>query len=263
MGQIRKRRVFYSHNRADYYQTFSFVQEKDASIYCKWPGFNETKWIGFEVTEKGPAIAVADTPITSEKLSIHGSGIAKFRQEKRQFDPQRIKGHFLLDLSKKRIAPRHLFTGFMAEPKCLPKSPFGNRKTDTPIYASEHTPFAIVFFAVPQQQTPLRIGLEVACDIGFMGKDVPMKSGSGLFSLSHHDIFWFIYKTAFMDNWPKRNHIFYYDGFLVPLFIGQKFDGNSERAAIVAVLQEPQYTLIGNDFRLKITFPEPRDIGMA
>ena len=212
------------------------------------------------MTEKGAVIKIADTPATSEKLSLHGSGVVKFRQSDGSFDPERVKGYFLLKNKEKEVAPRHLFTGFMSEPKYLPESRFGNRKSDIEIIAHEHKAFVIVFFTIPQKKIPLEINFNPIFDIDLFGEDFAKNIGFGSFSLSYHDVLWFAYKTKDIIKWPRQSHVFYYDGFLVPLFIGRKNDTDSKYRAMVAVLQEPHYKYKNNNLRITLAFPRAEDI---
>lgn len=259
MNLPNRRRLFYSFNKRDFFQIFTFAQEKDGSIYCQWPSFRDTKWVGFDTIDNLPNIKITDTPMTSEKLSLHGSGVVKFKQNDGRVDPERIKGQFLLKNEKDQIAPRHLFTSFMCEPKYLPLSGYSNRKSDTEILANEHQPFVIAFFAIPQQKTPLQISFNPIFNIDLFGEDFAKNIGFGNFSLASHDIIWFAYKTMNITNWPKYNHIFYYDGYFVPLFIGQ----NSENSpgpkyhALIAVLQEPCYEFFDGNLRITLPFPSP------
>lgn len=262
MNTSNKRRLFYSYNQKDYFQIFSFTQEKDGSIYCKWPDFSESKWLRFVDTKNGIATEIINTPPGSEKLSLHGSGVVKFRKSGVLLDSGRIKGLRLLNTKINIIGPRHLFTALISEPKYLPSSKFMNRLSDSFISAYEHKPFVIMFFAMPQRPIPLQINFMPNFDIDFFGSDFLKNIGCGLFSLSRHDVVWFAYKTKDLTKWPKYSYIFYYDGFMVPIFIARKIDSNLSRMeSMTIVLKEPKYELHENRLSLILPFPGPEEIG--
>ena len=261
MIKPNKRRLFYSCNQKDYFQIFSFTQEKDGSIYCRWPDFSESKWMRFVNTERGIIVENIDTPSNSEKLSLHGSGVTKFRKSGVLIDPERIEGLHLLNAKENIIGPRHLFTALTSEPKHLPVSKFMNRPSDSMICAHEHKPFVIMFFAIPQRPIPLQIQFMPNFNIEFFGDDFLKNIGFGSFSLWHHDVLWFTYKTKDLTRWPKNSQIFYHDGFMVPIFIARKTDATSSvKELMTVVLKKPEYELQDNNLSLILPFPDPKEI---
>lgn len=165
-------------------------------------------------------LAVANPLETDGKLSVHGTGMATYRAHSDDKGHQLIvKGNFLVDRVSDRIGVRHLFTSFFQEPNHLPtSSPALNRQTDYLLKSSKDLkPFVMTFFAVPNMK------LSVTVNASFHINDlecVPPDTGWGGFSLLHHTIVWFYYRTKHMDNWPQNTHVCYYDGFDVPFFIG-------------------------------------------
>ncbi len=261
MNKPNSRRLFYTHNQKEYFQIFSFIQEKDGSIYCSCPDFSKSKWVSFVNTDNGIATKIVDTPISSKKLSLHGSGVVKFRKSDMSFDSERIKGFHLLNIKENIIGPRHLFTAFICEPNYLPASKFMNRKSDVPINAHEHKPFVIMFFAIPQRPIPLQINFMPNFNIDFFEEDFSKNIGCDVFSLSHHDVIWFAYKTKYLTKWPKYSHIFYYDGFMLPIFIAKQNDSSeTHEKSMSVVLTKPKYELQGNNLNVIVPFPDPNEI---
>ena len=77
MKKFSKRRVFIN-DKEKQFQIFSFFQDKDGSIYCWWPEFENTNWNWSRRNETEMVIMQADTPGPG-KFSIHGSGQTHFR----------------------------------------------------------------------------------------------------------------------------------------------------------------------------------------
>jgi hypothetical protein len=250
-----KRRVFISSNRTNFFKIFSFVQEEDGDIYCHWPNFSSTKWLYVSSHEEELNMQIANTPENSQKLSLHRSGVVKFKQREQEKDLSRIKGNHLLNFERNEIGARHLFTSFLSEPQDLsPNSPFGNRPSDSPIFCDEIKPFTIMFFAIPQQTIPVRIHFHPSFNIDYF-EDFKKDLGFGNLSLAYHDIFWFAYRTKNMKKWPKHTHVFYHDGHLVPLFLGGA-QIEEKLATMNIALQEPTYKLEGSDLYITLAFPE-------
>lgn len=212
-----KTRIFITQNKEDYFKIFSFEQKKDGSIYCGWPSFSDTKWISVTENSNELKLRISETPSNSSKLSLHGSGVVKFKQNDFATDENRIKGSHLINFERSQIGARHLFTSFICEPTDLsPDSPFGKKSGDSPIYTHALKPFVLACFAIPQQATPLKIHFQPSFSIDLFEQDFSKDIGFGNFSLAYHDIFWFAYRTKNMDRWPKSTHIFYHDGFFCP-----------------------------------------------
>ena len=49
---------------------------------------------------------------------------------------------------------------------------------------------------------------------------LPPEAGGGAFELLLHSVFWYAYRTKYMDEWPQNSYICYHDGHLVPVLIG-------------------------------------------
>jgi hypothetical protein len=178
------RRIFITQNKTDYFKIFSFVQEEDGSIYCHWPNFSTTKWISVTNHSNELKLSISDTPINSPKLSLHGSGVVKFKQNDFSTDENRIKGSHLINFEHSQIGARHLFTSLICEPKDLsPNSPFGKRPSDSPIYTHALKPFVLACFAIPQQTIPLKLHFQPSFNIDLF-EDFSKDIGFGNFWIS-------------------------------------------------------------------------------
>lgn len=234
------RRIFLR-NKEEFFKLFSFVQNSDGSIYVGWPGFSDTDWCSVELTSSGGVKPIRVDSIPEGKLSIHGSGITAFRAHNTPGEHQlRIKGSQLLNVEKGQIGARHLFTFFSKKPvNAQVDSPPFNRRSDYVIDTKEFEPSVTLFFAIPQVPGGLQSSFQVSFSMDDL-KTIPPSGGGGHFNLLHHDIFWYTYTTKYMDDWPRKNQVFYYDGFLVPIMIG------TGRGAYRLELRMPQYSLQGN-----------------
>lgn len=212
------RRIFIN-NGEQFFQIFRFEQKSDGSIITWWPDFSNSQWLAIINNED----SLAGISVKSEgdgKLNIHGCGIATFRSHKRPKDHSLIiKGNSLLDKEKKIVGARHLLSAFIKKPFYLPNSPAFKRKSDYSIKANEElAPFIIMFFAIPQSQTGLKINFNFSLPLDEMNKIPGDMLGGDLFPLRYHDIFWFAYRTKHI-NWPKNTLICYDDGYKVPVFV--------------------------------------------
>jgi hypothetical protein len=249
------RRVFLSSNRKDFFKIFSFAQEEAGDIYCHWPKFSETKWLSVSTIEGALNIQITETSENSQKLSLHRSGVVKFKQRDETPDSNRIKGDHLINFESNEIGARHLFTSFVSEPQDQSaNSPFGKRPSDSPIFCNEIRAFTIMFFAIPQQTIPVHTHFLPSFSMNYF-EDFRKDIWFGNFSLAYHDIFWFAYRTKTMTKWPKQTHIFYHDGYLVPLFLGSA-PVEEKLAQLKVTLQEPTYRLNGNNLYITLNFPE-------
>ncbi len=240
------RRIFLKYQE-NFFRLFSFTQDPDGSIYVSWPDFSDTEWCSVETLPSGEVRPIKVDSTSEGKLSIHGSGIAAFRAHN---EPQghrlRIKGNQLFNAEKKESGARHLFTFFSKKPiEAVESSPPYNRRSDYIMETREHEPWVTLFFALPQ----VLGGLQTSFQIGFSMddlKNIPPRSGGGHFNLLHHDVFWFTYETKHMEDWPKKNQVFYYDGFLTPVIIG------TDRGMYRLELRPPKYSLIGNSLSVEV-----------
>lgn len=235
-NKFDNRRIFISDGN-NHFQLFSFNQHKDGSIYCNWPNFIDTSWLVPILNKNGVLEIKTIDSVETGKLSIHGSGMCAFRpHDDMDNRPLLIKGNKLLDSEKNESGARHLFTVFPKEPSCLPNSPAFNRLSDYSINTSKLEPYVIIFFAIPQTQCGLRVNFQTSFNINDL-ESVPPKGGWGVIPLKFHDIFWFVYRTKYMEKWPKKSQIIYNDGFVVPFFIGTDVE------KFRLEMRMPEYTL--------------------
>ncbi|MFA5840514.1 MAG: hypothetical protein WC890_07730 [Candidatus Margulisiibacteriota bacterium] len=240
------RRIFITENGKEFYQIFSFSQnKKDGSLYVSWPEMETTKWITFKDNMKENILEVVESP-GKGKISFHGSGQAHYKVNDVSNSAYfRVNGNILFDTDKNTVGARHLFTAFIKKPEYIPdKSKAFNRKHDHSFKADKIKPVIFVFFAVPQK------GLNISFQLGFQCDDMEsMPSdflGCGMLPMRIHDIIWFAYRTKYLDDWPKYNHVSYSDGYKVPLFIGQA--DHSMRVE----LHSPMYSLDNNNFNINL-----------
>ena len=243
-----KRRVFVT-DGGPRYHVFSFTQDKngDGSIYMSSPNFSEIKWIAVEANQGIPRLSIVESP-GDGKLSVHASGMASIRSHE---DPLTrrivVHGNYLLNLAKSAAGVRHLFTIYMAEPRALPISPAQNRESDYIINNSKSlSPFVMIFFAVPRMPN-FTVSIQGSFNIDDL-ESIPPESGSGVIELPYHLLLWFVYKTKYMDKWPKFPIVCYYDGFSVPLFIGK------DEGKFLMELFNPKYELNGSKLTINLEF---------
>src|SRR5207249_223996 len=114
-----------------------------------------------------------------------------------------------------KLGVRHLFTSFFQKPSHLPQSPALNRATDYLLQSSNDIkPFVMTFFAVPLRK--MTVEINSSFHINDIISIPPVDTGWGGFSLKHHMIVWFYYRTKNMERWAANTHVCYYDGFKVP-----------------------------------------------
>ncbi len=256
LKRVEKRRIFLGHNE-EYFKLFTFSQkdDKDGSIYCHWPDFIDTKWIEVESNPNELKVSTIDTPSNSKKLSLHGSGLVKFTQDKIGSGPLQIQGSQLLDSKKNEISPRHLFTCILKTPTDKSQySPYGNRESDYVINASEFVPFVILFFAIPMQKVPITTHFQINFNTQFFDSDIGKNFGYDSFPLKQHDIIWIIYRPKKLKSWPKHNYMMYTDGFLVPAFFINDEKQESKELDALIVIQEPTYKLEENNLFIYLPF---------
>jgi len=212
--EFPKRRLFISDGENSY-QVLSFTQGRtDGSIYVSSPDFSKIKWLSVFAENGNLQLTVTDSP-GDGKLSVHGSGMIKITPNVHELV---IHGNYLLDQSKQALGIRHLFTIQLAKPNFLPSSPAKNRESDFVIGTKKLSPIVVIFFAIPRVDK-----LNVNFQVSFNTDDcesVPPESGGGVFELLLHNVFWFAYRTKYMDDWPHHPYICYFDGNIVPVLIG-------------------------------------------
>jgi hypothetical protein len=245
----KNRRIFLSENKK-YFQLFDFIQSNDGSIYSSWPNFENTEWLE-PVLDKNNQIKIKKIRLNySGKLSMHASGMFSFRShENLRNRPLIIRGNKLLNLNRKKISARHLFTIYTTKPFYLPEnSPAFNRKSDYIINNSiKLEPHVFIFFAIPKTKKRLKIQLESSFDINYLEK-VPPVLGFGIMPLKYHDICWYSYRTKHMTKWPNTNKIIFNDGFIIPIFLGTKI---KKLEKLKLTLIKPNYILKKNNFIIK------------
>ena len=252
-NQVDNRRVFINKGQ-DYYQIFSFTQHKDGSIYCGLPEFPEIVWMSIQNEGGTPGLIIVDPLAEDGKLSIHGSGMTTHRPHKDTKGHRLVvNGNYLKTTDDNKYGVRHLFSCFLQEPRHIPtNSPAFNRKTDYVLNNIEPTkPFTMVFFAVPGLSN-FQVRIDASFHIDEVTK-LPPEASFGNFSLLYHNIVWFYYRTTHMEHWPVQSRICYYDGFKVPMFIGESQDSNIKEAKCKLEIRHPDYKLEEN--MLKVYLP--------
>lgn len=235
----RERRIFIQKYEKNY-QIFDFSQKKDGSIYCHVPEFEKVKWLALSKTMQG-LILLSIPSAEPGKLSIHASGQTHLTAYDNPTNHSLvINGNYLADINTKRLGVRHLLTAFIQEPQVFPNSPVFSRRSDVVITTKELKPFVVAFFAIPQHPLGMKIDFEFNLDIEEMENIQNDFLEFPGFSLRYHDIFGLCYRTKYMDYWPKRTHIYYHDGFFVPVFIG------TGEGKMRVELREPEYRLLEN-----------------
>lgn len=243
--QFEARRIFLTEKDKSF-QIFKFWQEKDGSIYCCWPNFDETIWLVPVLDNTGNLALKAIDSTGDGKLSIHKDGMCAFRAHNDSKNrPLIIKGNKLMDAENNECGARHLFTIFSKEPSFSPGSALFNRETDYPINTEKMEPYVAIFFAIPQTQKGLQVNFQTSFNIDDLD-NIPPKGGWGIIELKHHDVFWYIYRTKHMEKWPKKNQVIYNDGFTVPFFIG------TGECQFRLELRMPKYLLNDNNLSVQI-----------
>jgi hypothetical protein len=249
---IESRRVFINKGE-DYYQLFSFTQDKDGSIYCSMPEFPEIQWMQLLVKDNLIQMQIVVPLEDKGKLSFHGSGMVAYRAHK---DPKGhqliVHGHHLKEKNNTSVfGVRHLLSCFFQEPNFIPlQSPALNRKTDYLLKSSiELKPFVMLLFAVPGKPN-----LQVRIDASFHVDDIdiPPDVSFGNFDLRYHNIVWVIYRTKNMERWPTTTHAMYFDGFRVPMFIGQSQNNDAKKGECRLEIRSPSYRLQGDILQVQL-----------
>lgn len=245
-AKSNKARLFIQKDGKEF-QFLSLGQNADGSIYASWPTFSKTIW-PFVQQQDSAMRACSIASIDDGKLTIHGSGLAGFREHTEPSHRLRLHGSPLLkkDDSETR-GVRHLLTLFPDEPTSLPTSPCFKRINDYSIRHStpKFSPFVLILFAIPIGITGVNLRPNFHMDF-FSLTDI---LGSGLFSLRFHQILWFMYKNKNLVNWPKKPHCFFHDGYHLPFFVG--LPDNSASIEYV----EPIYELGDKSVTISWSFP--------
>lgn len=213
------RRIFCG-TGADQFQIFSITQNRqDGSIYFSAPGFEEIVWIVPALGENQQPVFLSYQAGGDGKLSLHGSGVTHVRPYERSgTNGISIRGNELRSRDGDRLGARHLMTILPSEPKHRPNSPPGARQSDGVITTKYWHPYVIIFWAVPASQ-PLTVNIQSSFEVDDL-EEVPPNSGWGGFSMVHHSIVFFAYRTKHMERWPLNSQAFYSDGHTVPMVVG-------------------------------------------
>lgn len=236
-----KRRIFLNTNE-EFFQLFSVTQNKtDHSIYASFPNFENAKWLNVEPKEKPQKIYIFDS-LGNGKLSIHGSGMTKVTPNQENLI---INGNFLFNKNKQNAGIRHLFTIQLEEPKYKSKSSPMNRKGDHVLKIEKLEPFVMIFFAIPRVRK-LSIKIQLSFHINDCNDEIPPLIGLSKIDLDLHSLVWCAYRTNHMDNWPKSPYVCVFDGFFVPIIIGE--GGKAFRLE----LRKPQFDLSVTELKILI-----------
>lgn len=238
-------RVFLKDSDGTTWQLFSLLQNKnDGSIYLGSLEFTSFEWLTFKL-ENNQLHPFKLTQNSDGHLSIHASGQTRITSSEHD-EKLIVNGHHLLKKVEKDISLRHLFTMFPRKPIENPKSEAGARSSDVIINTSKQLkPFVILAYALP------RVGLNINLQTSFCiddlePEDIPGVLGVVTFPLIHHDIFMVIYRTKFMDDWPKKHMVQYADGIILPMFFGEE----ERRIKVNFVI--PEFSLDNKELTIKI-----------
>ncbi|MCL5411059.1 MAG: hypothetical protein M1324_04445 [Patescibacteria group bacterium] len=240
-----KCRVFLKDLDGTTWQLFSLSQNKnDGSIYLGSLEFTSFEWLTFKL-ENDELNPFKLTQNSDGHLSIHASGQTRITSSEHD-EKLIVDGHHLLKKVEKDISLRHLFTMFPRQPIENPKSEAGARKSDVIINTTKKLrPFVMLAYALP------RVGLNVNLQMSFCiddlePEDIPGILGIVTFPLIHHDIFVVIYRTKFMNDWPKKHMLQYADGVILPMFFGE----NGRKIKVNFVM--PDFSLNNKELSIKI-----------
>lgn len=249
---IESRRVFINKGQ-DYYQIFSFTQHRDGSIYCTMPEFPEIQWMHVFAKDNSIYLQIVDPIKEDGKLSFHGSGMVAYRAHKDSKGHRLVvHGHHLKEKDNESVlGVRHLLSCFFQEPNFQPlNSPALNRKTDYLMTSSiELKPFVMILFAVPGRQN-LQVNLNASFHVDDI--NIPPDVSFGNFSLRYHNIVWMVYRTKNMDKWPTTTQAMYFDGFRVPMFIGESQDNETKTGRCRLEIRNPSFKLEENTLHIQL-----------
>jgi len=230
------------------YKLLSLTQRNDGSIYIGFQNFRNIRWLGVELGQEKAKLSLVDSPEEDGKLSFHASGVVGFRSHDALGDHQlRIKGNYLYDHHNAKAGIRHLVSIYLEKPDELPAE-FPQRISDFWLQNTNPLkPFVLILFAVPRV-----LGIQnVEAQVGFHMDDLestPPEGGGGLIDLKYHLIFWYTYRTKFMNKWPQKTFVCYHDGFTVPMYIGRHRDEISGELRFEIHL--PKYETNGLDVKI-------------
>jgi hypothetical protein len=230
------------------YKLLSLTQRNDGSIYIGFPYFRNIKWMGIDKGPEAPTVSMVDSTVEEGKLSFHASGVAGFRSHEVPGDHKlRVRGNYLYNHHNSTAGVRHLVSVFMEQPIELPPV-FPERNSDFWIHnAKPLKPFVLILFAIPRAANVQSVDFQPSFHIDEI-ETVPPDMGAGLFDLKFHSILWFIYRTKFMNRWPRQSYVSYYDGFTVPMYIGKS--ENETSGELRFELNVPTYEMVDSELRI-------------
>ena len=224
-------------NRA-VWKVLSLEQRLDGSIYLSFPKFDKAVWVN--IPDPHDRMWLNEIAC-SEKLSLHGSGVAHIKNTTGGDAELRIKGSFLVDVSKREAGLRHVLTLFPASSD-VDNAQLSPRIRDVTISTESARPLALVLWAVPNF-LPLTVEVRVSFQAADL-QSIPPDYGFGYIQLLHHSIVWFAYRTNGMERWPQRPHACFQDGYRVPIFIG------TTEGSMRVELRTPQFSFKGGVVRI-------------
>lgn len=230
------------------YRLLSLTQANDGSIYIGFQNFRNIQWVAIDLEREQPTLSMVDSTPEEGKLSFHASGVVGFRSHAAPGDYQlRIRGNYLYDRHNAQAGVRHLVTVFMEKPEELAPT-FPQRNSDFWLqYAESLKPFVLVLFAIPRVSGVQTIGFTFTMHIDDL--DRYPAEGANVIDLKYHWVFWLIYRTKFMDNWPQQSYVCFHDGFSVPMYFSKEQKDTS--AEMRLELRMPEYTIEGTDLKIK------------
>lgn len=254
MNKPNKRRIFITYDKINFHRIFNINQSKNGDIYCSWPNYLDTKWVYKKENEGKIEFETTSTPSDSSKLSIHNSGVVKFRHNDFQFDPLRIKGNHLVNFENKNAGLRHLFTILINDPKknSLGESPYGSRSGDFSIIANNPNSFAIIFYAIPQLMKPLTTKIQLVFDKKNKPENNIYKIGIENFPLGFHDIAMIMYEYS--PEFPSGPIVFYDDGLRIPIPFEEEYNEKTKLSKIKIIEQVPAFQFENNELTISISF---------
>jgi hypothetical protein len=135
----------------------------------------------------------------------------------------------------------------MEKPEELPAE-FPERTSDFWLQNSKSLrPFVLILFAIPRVTGIQSVGVQGGFHIDDL-ESFPPESGCGMIDLKYHSIFWYVYRTKFMDDWPQKTFVCYHDGFTVPMYIGRhqgKYSGE-----LRFEIHIPRYEIDGSNVQI-------------
>lgn len=185
---------------------FTFLQERDGSIYTFAPNFSELKWLALGSTSHAEQLNLPP----NGKISIHGSGISHVKARDLPDAVFRRHGIALQSEKDMQLGLRHLMSAFPTDRNAQNTSSIPERRSDITLVKSKLTPHVFVFWAVPFLFS-LQIDGLVEC------VEYDLDQQWGVFQLRQHALLWLSYRYHDMVNWPDECHVCVDDGFHIPL----------------------------------------------